>query len=173
MRRVLIPCVMLTWMCTVAIPLTQAQSSPQLGSAPAELLLAKVTVSNLERSLDFYIRIVGLKRAGAPPNAGPPTPSRPGFTEVPLNFTGSLKDPFFVLVREDGFTPTPASARLTIIGFKVTDSRATLERVRAAGFPVHREPWALAGGIYGMVRDPDGYVVELIESPATHPLPSP
>ena len=42
------------------------------------------------------------------PDPVPANDAQPAFIEVPLNFTGSLADPFFVLIQQRGDKPTPA-----------------------------------------------------------------
>ena len=135
-----------------------------MGSKDSEFLLAKITVSDLDRSLDFYTRLVGLSRAGGGPPREIDKSAR--FTEIPLNFSGSLADPFLVIIKEQGLTPTRETAKLTWVGLKVPDVRAAVDRLRAAGYQVRSEPSDhRPGNAFGMVYDPDGYVVEFIQAP--------
>jgi lactoylglutathione lyase len=142
-----------------------------LGTRPEQILLAKITVSDLPKSFAFYSGIVGLKWALSPGQDLPPAPvamhdAQPDFIEIPLNFSGSLADPFFVLVQQRGDTPKAVSARRSWIGFKVPDAAAVTQRVRAAGFEIVREPEPVSRDemAIGIVRDPDGYTVEFIQS---------
>ncbi len=142
-----------------------------IGTAAPLVLLAKFTVSDLPKSYDFYTRVIGLKPATAPgqqtPAAPvPANPSQPAFIEIPLNYSGSLVDPFFVLVQQRGMKPARQAARMVWIGFKVADAPAAVQRVREAGFEVIREASPAAPGVMsiGIVRDPDGYTVELIQA---------
>lgn len=138
-----------------------------LGSHAQEFLLAKISVSDLPRSYAFYTQVVGLKPASPAlkaPKAGDPEVD---FREIPLNFTGSLADPFFVLVKQRGAVPEAGQARLTWIGFKVPDAKAAIARAEAVGATVVRRP-ADGAMAFGYVRDPDGYTVEFIQAPA-HP----
>ncbi len=142
-----------------------------LGSGPAGMLLAKFTVSDLPRSYDFYTRVIGLKpatRRGMPP---PPAPTHADeaardFIEIPLNYSGRLDEPFFVLVHQRGLKPSPENARLAWVGFSVLDVRAVVARVRAVGQEIVREPFNVGGSdiVVAIVRDPDGYTVEFLQS---------
>lgn len=149
----------------------QPARTTMLGSREQQFLLAKITVSDLRRSYEFYTRAIGLKWATAPeiPLAVPlglDDPD-PAFAEIPLNFTGSLADPFFVIVRKRGSVPSAESAGQVWVGFKVADAAAAVERATAAGATLVRQPNAGAMR-FGFVRDPDGYNIEFIQA-ASHP----
>ncbi|MGE3692025.1 MAG: VOC family protein [Novosphingobium sp.] len=144
-------------------------SRTPLGRHPAEFLMAKITVSDLEKSYDFYTRLVGLKRVAIPQIGDLPPPKNDPerrFIEVALNFSGSFADAFFDLVQAKGDSPTPETARLTVIGVKVPDASAVVRRVREAGYEVLRDaPQVRPGEMsIGMVRDPDGYLVEIVQA---------
>ena len=132
-----------------------------LGSFDSEFLFAKITVSDMVRAYRFYTEVIGLQLAA--PMLKPPAPGDPDqdFVEYPLNFTGSLTQPFLVVIRQRGQIPSPESARLTVVGIKVPDVAAAMARAKAAGAAVVREagPGAIT---FGMVTDPDGYTVEFI-----------
>lgn len=125
-------------------------------------------MSDLAKSFEFYTKVIGLKHAAARPGQAPPDlHSKADFVEIPLNYTGTLADPFFVIQTRTGVKPTREAARLTVIGFKVPDTRAAMQRVKAAGYPIDREAReAVPGNVYGMVQDPDGYIVEFIQAPS-------
>lgn len=150
---------------TVAL-LSTVASAQTLGTRATEFLFTKLTVSDLVTSLEYYTKIVGLKHASLRP--GEPMPDPKGtapLIEISLNFTGSRTDPFLVLQKQEGLTPTAETAGLTVVGVKVADARATVERVRAAGYKVEREPFEWMGITFAYVRDPDGYTVEFIQTP--------
>ena len=141
------------------------------GTQPEELYLTKITVADLVKSYEFYTKVIGLKLVTSPdmelpkaPMAGDPEQD---FAEIPLNFSGSMRDPLFVLMKRRGKTPAAESASLTSVGFKVPDARATVQRALDAGYKsLHDLP---VGGRPGFVVDPDGYTVELVQGPAFEP----
>ncbi len=148
----------------------EAPKAPPLGTRTSEFLLAKITVSDMSKSLDFYTKLVGLKRAC--PCAPDPAPGAkaPPFREIPLNFSGSLADPFLTLVTQEGIKPSPNTAKLTWVGVKVPDARAVAARLKAAGYAVVREPSEpMPGTVFAMMSDPDGYTLELIQAPNAPP----
>jgi predicted enzyme related to lactoylglutathione lyase len=142
-----------------------------LGTRTPDIILYKFTVTDLGKSYDFYTKVVGLKMANAPGRPPMQIPSadmveQQGYAEIPLNFTGSLADPFFVVYQQRGARPNPDTARLSIVGFKVADVRAAIRRVKEAGYEVVREPGDVMGsGVsVGFARDPDGYTIEFIQA---------
>ena len=173
--RSLVATVLCATFLTASVAASAQQAQPQrrttmLGSRPQEFLLSKITVSDLPRSYDFYTRVIGLKRATAPeipPQAAPTAADNErDFVEIPLNFTGSLADPFFVIVKQKGQTPSPELARMIWIGFKVPSAREAVARAAAAGYPSTRGEPAEAPMTFGFVRDPDGYNVEFVQAPS-------
>lgn len=135
----------------------------RLGSTDHELISTKITVSDLERSLAFYTRVVGLKPTDAA-DAEQARTSTSDFVEISLNQTGSRRDASLVLIRRKGDIPTPSVARMTWVAFKVPDVAAAINRVKAAGYEIRNEATAYQGVTFGIVYDPDGYTVEFLEA---------
>jgi len=138
-----------------------------LGSRDQQFLLAKIAVSDLRRSFDFYTKVIGLKWATSPSvpldePLGLNDPD-PEFAEIPMNFTGSLADPFFVIVKKRASEPNPATAGLVWVGFKVPDVSDAIARARDTGAVVVNE--VAAGPMkFGFIKDPDGYNIEFIQT---------
>jgi catechol 2,3-dioxygenase-like lactoylglutathione lyase family enzyme len=127
--------------------------------------MTKITVSDLRQSYDFYTRIVGLKPVTSPdmelPKLPAPTDPEKDFIEIALNYSGSIADPLFLLIKRRGIVPTPEQAALVTLGFKVPDTAAVMERASQAGFKPSR-PF-LGGGRVGFIKDPDGYTIEFLQ----------
>jgi catechol 2,3-dioxygenase-like lactoylglutathione lyase family enzyme len=149
-------------------PAAPPPGGPRMGTMPQELLMTKITVSDLQRSHDFYTRIIGLKLVTSPDMALPTMP-KPGdpekdFVEVPFNYSGSMADAMFVLMKRRGRAPTPEQAVMTQLVFKVPDPAAVMARAAAAGIQPARP--GIAGGNVGFLRDPDGYSIEILKAPS-------
>jgi catechol 2,3-dioxygenase-like lactoylglutathione lyase family enzyme len=143
---------------------TPAQRTTMIGRHDNEFILAKISVTDLVRSYRFYTEVVGLKLAS--PMLQPPTAADNArdFVEYPLNFTGSLADPFFVITRRKGQLVTREGASNTVIGFKVPSAQAALERAKAAGAePIGRPPGP-GPMAFASVLDPDGYHIEFVQA---------
>jgi catechol 2,3-dioxygenase-like lactoylglutathione lyase family enzyme len=147
----------------------QQRPTIRMGSSDRQVLLSKITVSDLVRSYQFYTEIVGLRAASPLP---PPTAADPeqDFRELSLNFAGqSSGESFFVLVKRRGVTPSREHAGLTNIGFKVPDPNAVLARAAQAGYPAGPTHTPFEGLQFSFLSDPDGYQVELIQAPSYPP----
>jgi predicted enzyme related to lactoylglutathione lyase len=132
-----------------------------LGSKPQELIITKITVSDLAKSLDFYTRVVGLKPTD-PDEFEAARASSADFVEIGLNHAGSRSEAALMLIRRKGDTPTPESARRTWIAFKVPDVAAAIARVKAEGYEIRNEATPYEDLIFGIAQDPDGYTVEFL-----------
>jgi lactoylglutathione lyase len=67
----------------------------------------------------------------------------------------------------DGSNPSYKNLPVKLV-FYVTDPKAIAQRIREAGGEITREPAptpSFGNAMIGMCKDPDGYVVELIEAP--------
>lgn len=117
-------------------------------------------VGNLQRSVDFYTRVIGMQMLR--------TSENPEY-RYSLAFLGF-----------DGGNPNQAELELTWnwdsdhyelgtayghIALGVEDIYATCDKIRAAGGQITREPGPVKGGttVIAFIADPDGYKIELIE----------
>ena len=134
-----------------------AQSAPPM---PVEIKPTRVsglglTVSDLERSRKFYTDVLGLTVDAQVPAQGKPV-------ELLLGMTGDTKADTLVVMRQGEVVPGAAKfGRIVIV---VPDGRKLAERVAAAGFP----PARIVDGT-NIIKDPDGYVIELYQRPAPKP----
>lgn len=119
-------------------------------------------VGDLERSLDFYTRVLGmtlLRRKDYP--EGRFTLAFVGYgpeeTHVALELTHNWDTTSYELGNAYGH-----------IALGVTDILSTCDAIRASGGKVVREPGPMKHGttVIAFVEDPDGYKVELIEKRA-------
>jgi catechol 2,3-dioxygenase-like lactoylglutathione lyase family enzyme len=144
----------------------QARAEVLMGTMPQEFIMAKITVSDLNRSYAFYTDVVGLKAVSSPdiPISKLPKPDEPpkAFIEIPLNFTGSMADPMMLLALRRGVQPTREGAGLTWIGLKVPSTAAVVDRAAEHGIKPSR-PFSGDGAV-AFLTDPDGYQVELIQT---------
>ena len=127
-----------------------------------QLLHTMLRVGDMQRSIDFYTRVVGmdLLRTTERPDqkydlafVGFGGGNRNGQAEIELTCNYGVSD--YDLGTAYGH-----------IALGVDDVAGTCERIRAAGGKVTREPGPVKGGntVIAFVEDPDGYKVELIET---------
>ncbi|MFC4312975.1 VOC family protein [Steroidobacter flavus] len=149
----------------LAVPSDAAEAPViQMGTKASEVMVMKIAVSDLRRSLDFYTQVVGLKEFTLPGIARPNIEDGSKVGNLYLNYSGSPADPFLSLMRMKDVTPTAESAKVAWICFKVADARAVLNRAEAAGAPIIMDATKFLGVVAGLIRDPDGYTVELTQA---------
>ncbi len=128
------------------------------------LLHTMLRVGNLQRSIDFYTRVLGmtlLRTADNPDyqytlaflgyNGG-----NPGQAEIELTYNYGV----------DHYDLGSAYGHIALA---VPDAKAACEHIRSAGGNVTREAAPVKGGstVIAFVTDPDGYKIELIERLST------
>lgn len=143
--------------CATFTGAAAAQSTPPM---PAEIKPTRVsglglTVSDLERSKKFYTEVLGLTVDAQVPAQGKPV-------ELLLGMTGDTKADTLVVMRQGEVVPGATKfGRIVIV---VPDGRKLAERVAAAGYP----PAKIADGT-NIIKDPDGYTIELYQRPTAKP----
>ncbi len=123
------------------------------------LLHTMIRVGDLQRSIDFYTRVMGmtLNRTSENPEH-----------KYSLAFVGFGKNPEHAeieLTDNWGVERYEMGSAFGHIALGVEDIVATCERIRAAGGQITREPGPVKGGttMIAFVTDPDGYKIELIQ----------
>ncbi|WP_299979389.1 lactoylglutathione lyase [uncultured Pseudoteredinibacter sp.] len=126
----------------------------------SQLLHTMIRVGDLDRSIDFYTRILGMKLLRKSEN--------PEYRYT-LAFVGYGEESSGQAVVELTYNWDTQSYDLgsgfghLAIGFE--DIYATCDAIREAGGEISREPGPVKGGSteIAFVRDPDGYAIELIQ----------
>jgi len=116
-------------------------------------------VGDLQRSIDFYTRVLGMKLLR--------TTDRPE-QKYSLAFVGYGTNPDHAeieLTYNHGVASYEMGGAFGHIALGVPDVYAACEKIRAAGGTITREPGPVKGGttVIAFVADPDGYKIELIE----------
>ena len=117
-----------------------------------------IGVSDLDRSADFYTRVLGMKVIT--------TFKLAEMDEIIVGYEG--RGAALVLMHwTDGSARSYADNPVKIAIY-VPDPVAAADAIRAEGLAVTREPtpFGAGGPIVGFARDPDGYVIELLQRPA-------
>ncbi len=124
-----------------------------------QFLHTMLRVGDLQRSIDFYTRVLGMKLLR--------TTDRPEqkYTLAFLGFAANPEQAEIELTYNYGVERYEHGAAFGHIALGVDDARAACARIRAAGGRVTRDAGPVAGGstVIAFVEDPDGYKIELIE----------
>ena len=125
------------------------------------LLHTMLRVGDLQRSIDFYTQVLGMKLLR--------TTDRPE-QKYSLAFVGYGTNPEHAeieLTYNYGVDRYELGTAYGHIALGVPDAYAACDRIRAAGGNVTREAGPVKGGdtVIAFVTDPDGYKIELIQRP--------
>jgi lactoylglutathione lyase len=122
----------------------------------AKLTYVGIRVTNLEKSIDFYTKLLGMKMMG-----------RSKMEQTKGETVGlQSEEKGFVLELNYYEKDSPYNYKyacgegLDHLGFKVDDLNKALEEARKAGHPCILEMKA-NGGRYAYIQDPDGIWIEL------------
>jgi lactoylglutathione lyase len=126
------------------------------------ILHTMLRVGNLQRSIDFYTRVLGMKLLR--------TTDRPE-QKYTLAFVGYGSNPDHAeleLTFNYGVEKYDMGGAYGHIAIAVEDAYRTCHAVKAQGGKVTREAGPVKGGstVIAFVEDPDGYKIELIEREA-------
>lgn len=123
------------------------------------LLHTMLRVGDLQRSIDFYTRVLGMQLLR--------TTERPE-QKYSLAFVGYGRNPEHAeieLTYNHGVDHYELGTAFGHLALEVPDAAGACARIRAAGGNVTREAGPVKGGttVIAFVTDPDGYKIELIE----------
>jgi lactoylglutathione lyase len=123
------------------------------------LLHTMLRVGELQRSIDFYTGVLGMKLLR--------TTDRPE-QKYTLAFVGYGANPEHAeleLTYNYGVDKYEQGTAFGHLAIGVEDAYAACDRIRASGGTITREPGPVKGGttVIAFVQDPDGYKIELIQ----------
>ena len=123
------------------------------------LLHPMLRVGDLQRSIDFYTQVMGMRLLRM---------TRRPEQQYDLAFVGYGTNPDHAeieLTYNYGVDHYELGTAYGHIAIEVADAAATCERIRGAGGKVTREAGPVKGGttVIAFITDPDGYKVELIQ----------
>jgi len=123
------------------------------------ILHTMLRVGDLQRSIDFYTKVLGMKLLR--------TSDNPEY-KYSLAFLGYGSNPDHAeleLTYNWGTDSYDMGSAYGHIAISAENIYATCDQVRAAGGNITREPGPVKGGttVIAFITDPDGYKVELIE----------
>jgi catechol 2,3-dioxygenase-like lactoylglutathione lyase family enzyme len=138
----------------LAQPPTAAPALPE-EIKPIRISGVGLRVSDLERSKKFYTEVLGLK-------VNAKVPAKGEAVEYLLGLTGDIRADTLIVIRKGEIVP--GATEFGNIVIVVPDGRKMAERVAAAGYL----PAKIVDGT-NIIRDPDGYKIELYQRPAPKP----
>ncbi|MBG6241758.1 MAG: lactoylglutathione lyase [Candidatus Symbiopectobacterium sp. Dall1.0] len=123
------------------------------------LLHTMLRVGDLQRSIDFYTKVMGMRLLRTSEN------TEYKYTLAFVGYTEESEGAVIELTYNWGVDKYDLGNAFGHIALAVEDVAATCERIRQAGEKVTREAGPVKGGttIIAFIEDPDGYKIELIE----------
>ncbi|MCO4864105.1 lactoylglutathione lyase [Cupriavidus sp. WGlv3] len=127
------------------------------------LLHTMLRVGDMQRSIDFYTRVLGMQLLRESDN--PEYKYRLAFVGYGLESETAVLE----LTYNYGVDSYDLGTAYGHIALETDDAAAACDRIRAAGGKVTREAGPVKGGttVIAFVEDPDGYKIELIERHST------
>jgi len=126
--------------------------------SPDFLTAVGIGVSDLSRSADFYGRVLGMKETARF--------KLDYMEEIVLAHEG--RNAVVLMHYTDGSERNYRDNPVKLV-FYVTDPKKMTQAIRADGLEITREPEpaeTMGGAVIALAKDPDGYVIELIQAPA-------
>jgi lactoylglutathione lyase len=123
-----------------------------------------IGVSDLARSVDFYVRVLGMEKLT--------TFTLPYMDEVLVTYNRARGPALALMHFTDGSVTSYQDLPVKVVVY-VDDPPAVADAIRAEGLEITRYPAPvpeLGDAVVGLAKDPDGYVVELLQRP---PRPAP
>ncbi len=148
-------------MSTTAV---EAATGP-LESSGFRILHTMIRVRDLDRSLDFYTRLLGMSELRKKDYPGGK------FTLAFVGYGGEADHTVIELTHNwDQDEPYDLGTGFGHVAIGVPDIYATCERLKAEGVPIPRPPGPMKHGttVIAFIEDPDGYKIELIEASELH-----
>ncbi len=137
----------------------EAAAAP-LESSGFRILHTMIRVRDLDRSLDFYTRLLGMSELRKQDYPGGK------FTLAFVGYGGEADHTVIELTHNwDQEEPYDLGTGFGHVAIGVPDIYATCERLEAEGVAIPRPPGPMKHGttVIAFIEDPDGYKIELIE----------
>ena len=131
-----------------------------LESSGFRILHTMIRVRDLDRSLDFYTRLLGMTELRKKDYSGGK------FTLAFVGYGGEADHTVIELTHNwDQEEPYDLGTGFGHVAIGVPDIYATCERLEAEGVAIPRPPGPMKHGttVIAFIEDPDGYKIELIE----------
>ncbi|CAM3574714.1 Lactoylglutathione lyase [Vibrio aerogenes CECT 7868] len=124
------------------------------------ILHTMLRVGDLDRSIEFYTQVMGMELLRKSENA------EYKYTLAFLGYGDESEGAVIELTYNWGVSEYDQGNAFGHIAIGVNDIYATCEAIKASGGNVTREPGPVKGGTthIAFIKDPDGYMVELIQN---------
>lgn len=139
--------------------MAETQSRGAVDASRFRFLHTMIRVGDLDRSLDFYTRLLGMKLLR---KKDYPTGE---FTLAFVGYGGEESGTVIELTHNWGKSAYQQGDAFGHLAIGVPDIRGVCEKLAAEGVKIPRPPGPMkhGGSVIAFIEDPDGYKIELIE----------
>jgi lactoylglutathione lyase len=113
-------------------------------------------VENVDRALGFYVGLLGMQEQMRFPIGG-------GVNEVVLAFPESKGSGLILMWKDTGAAPVVPGDGYSRFVIRVSDIDGAVAALTEAGVPLQTPPTDAGSLRFAMIRDPDGYLIELLQ----------
>jgi catechol 2,3-dioxygenase-like lactoylglutathione lyase family enzyme len=140
-------------LASLSLSMTQGAVAAEPAKQMSSLMAVALNVADLEKSGKFYA-LLGYGHVTRYPATGT-------VREFILRTSEQGQDNTIVLAHAPDMQAAPGSTTFGRVLFRIQDGPAVVKKIQDAGFKIERTATA-PGMTISFVRDPDGYLVELI-----------
>jgi lactoylglutathione lyase len=130
------------------------------------LVHTSIRTSNIDKSINFYTKLIGLKLQGR--RQIPQNNAEIAFLQDP-QAKGSILELTFYRKQKKFMQPNYEDRLFDHLAFNVEDMQKTIETLRKNNVTITDEPYTFGpgGSTIAFIEDPDGTLIELIERKQT------
>ena len=137
-------------------PREASQAAPGLGAFRPRITYVTYNVANVDRALAFYVGVLGMQEQMRFPIGG-------GVNEVVLGFPDSKAAGLILMFKDEPSAPVVHGDGYSRFVIRVSDTDGAVRALEANGVVMQTPPTDAPGLRYAMFRDPDGYLIELLQ----------
>jgi lactoylglutathione lyase len=143
-------------MTTVDSQSSAEQPAAGLGALKPRLSFVAYHVADIERAIGFYVGVLGFKEQSR-------FPIGDGVFEAVLGFPDSKGAGLLLMWSEKRSDPYQQGEGYSRLVINVSDVDAAVAHVARHNTPIVSKPRQAGAFYYAMIKDPDGYVIELLQ----------
>jgi catechol 2,3-dioxygenase-like lactoylglutathione lyase family enzyme len=132
------------------------QAGPGLNAFRPRITYVTYNVADVERALAFYVGVLGMQEQMRFPVGG-------GVNEVVLGFPDSKAAGLILMWKDAGGAPVVHGDGYSRFVIRVSDIDGAVLALEASGVAMHSPPTDVGSLRFAMFRDPDGYLIELLQ----------
>lgn len=139
-----------------SMPRDANPSASGLNAFRPRIAFVTYNVEAIERALAFYVGVLGMQEQTRFPIGG-------GMNEVVLAFPDSKGSGLILIWRDEGAVPVVHGDGYSRFVIRVSDIDGAVAALVESGVPLQTPPTDVGALRFAMIRDPDGYLIELLE----------